>query len=58
VINKMPYVIFILEIHVIVIYRAFMPESFTAFSLLVKIILIVFAFIMNDAHTIYTYGLM
>jgi hypothetical protein len=54
----MPYVMFILEMHVIVIYRVFVLELFAALSLLVRIIPIAFAFIMNDTCTMYTCGLM
>jgi hypothetical protein len=56
VIGEMFYITLILEIYIIVIYKIFMLELFAAFSLLVRVVSIVFIFIMNGAYTIYACG--
>jgi hypothetical protein len=48
----------VLEMHVAVVCRAFKLELFTASSLLVKIVLIAFTFIIDSAGTMYACGLM
>jgi hypothetical protein len=47
----------VLEMHIIVIYKAFKLELFTAFFLLVRIVPIAFAFIINSICTMYACGL-
>jgi hypothetical protein len=51
------YVALVLEMHIAVICKAFKLELFTAFSLLVRIVPIAFAFIIDSAGTMYTCGL-
>jgi hypothetical protein len=48
----------ILEMHVAVICKAFKLELFAAFSLLVKIVPIAFAFVINSIGTVYACSLM
>jgi hypothetical protein len=48
----------VLEMYIAVVYRAFKLELLAAFSLLVRIVLIAFAFVIDSAGTVYACGLM
>jgi hypothetical protein len=57
VVSKMFRVALVLEMHVAVVCKAFKLELFTAFSLLVRIVLIAFIFVVNSTGTVYACSL-